>query len=925
MTYSLSRGAWLVHAAFGLAAAGPAWAQADAPQGETQRVTITGSSIKRIDAETALPVQVITRDEIARSGVTSTEQLLSSVSAISAMGATTNAMGAGSSTGGLSSVSLRGLTADRTLVLVNGRRLAPFPGGANGSVNINTIPLGAIERVEVLKDGASGVYGSDAIAGVVNFILTKSFDAVELSVSAGTPTRDGGGKSKKAGIVAGFGDLDADRFSVVVSGSVEKEDLLFARDRSFARSGNVAPFFESGATGQGNIEGAWIPGLTLQEVEASAGPRFFRSPNSGYGNPVACDTLGMFQRAAGGFEGAPVCAFDSAPYVGLLPQRELASFTLNGTWRATESLDVFADVLWGRSKVTQSFQPNPLRASFLETDALFAERGVDPALLIYPDNPNYPTAYLQERGFTDLIGKPLSITSRETVLGNRVNQDTNTQLRATLGVSGRVAGQDIEVAISHNSSKLEGRAVGGYFSQVAYVAVINDPANNPLWNPWAPGGAQPAELADKLKATAYTGQTLNGQATTDLVDGKITGNAFTLPGGMAQYALGYQGRREKYKTEPSEALFSGDIAGLGGSVAPVDRSRTVHAVFGELSVPIVKRLEATVAVRGDKYNDVGSSTNYNGSLRWRATDTLMLRGSVGTGFRAPTLVDLWTPQTLGNSEQFDDPATGQTDLQVNALSGGNPALKPEKSQQVLVGLVFSPIRQFTATVDVFRIRLRDIINLPSVQEVVSGFRRGDPAYAGLVRLSPTNEIQQVSTILTNAGDAKLSGVDVELGWRDSYDFGRLDLNLVGTYMSRFDETSPSGFVSHKVGTMVDENGDPVLGAQNGGVVLRWKHTFSANLTHGAWSGTLVQNFYKGYRDGNDLEGRAHFVPSRATYDAQVAWRGWRGLKLALGVKNLLDSDPPVYIPVSNQFQTGYDVTLYDPRGRFVYVNASYRF
>lgn len=898
---------------------------ADASGQQLERVLVTGSSIKRVDSETALPVQIITKADIARTGATSTEQLLASISAASSMGSTTNAMGAGSSTGGLSSVSLRGLTADRTLVLVNGRRLAPFPGGAQASVNVNTIPLAAIERVEILKDGASGVYGSDAVAGVVNFILTKSFDGVQVGVSAGAPTRDGGGKNHKASIVAGFGDLDADRFSVVASAAYEKEDALYGRERDFARSGNVPPFYTNGATGQGNIEGAWIPGKTLQEVEATPGYRFFRSPNSSYGSPVDCTTIGMFKRASGGFQGAPVCSFDSAPYVGLVPNRELKNLTANLIWKATDNLEVFADLLWGQSKITQSFQASPIRASFLETDNLFGQRHVDPALLLLPGNPNYPTAYLQSRGFTDLIGKPLAVTVRESALGSRINSDTSTQARITLGANGHVGEHDYELAASHNESKLKGQAVNGYFSQVGYAAVINDPANNSLWNPWASGGQQSQQLVDKLKATAYTGQTLNGLAKTDVVDGKVAGPAFSLPAGAAQYALGFQYRKEAYKTDPSAALFSGDIAGLGGSVAPIDRSRNVKALFGELSVPVFKSLEASLEVRSDRYNDVGSSSNHKGSLRWRAADGLVFRASAGTGFRAPTLVDLWTPQTLGSSEQFDDPATGQTDLQVNGLSGGNPNLKPERSRQSQVGFVLSPIRQFSATVDFFKIRLKDIINAPSAQEVVSGFRRGDPAYAGLVKVSPANEIQQITTALTNAGDAKLSGFDVDLVWRDTYAFGRLDVNLVGTYMSKFDEASAGGFLSHKVGTTVESDGSPVLGANGGGVVLRWKHMLSATWTKGPWSATLVQNYYTGYRDGDDLNGNAHHVPSQALYDAQVSWKGWRGLQLAVGVKNLFDKDPPTYIFVSNQFQYGYDVSLYDPRGRLAYVNATYRF
>jgi len=163
-----------------------------------QRVEITGSSLKRVDAETALPVQVLSKAEIARTGATSTQELLASVSALASAGSTSNATGAGSSTYGLSSISLRGLGDERTLVLVNGRRLAAFAGGGGAKVNVNVIPLAAIERVEVLKDGASGVYGSDAVAGVVNFILSKSFEGVEVAGGYGTPTEHGGGQNGKA-------------------------------------------------------------------------------------------------------------------------------------------------------------------------------------------------------------------------------------------------------------------------------------------------------------------------------------------------------------------------------------------------------------------------------------------------------------------------------------------------------------------------------------------------------------------------------------------------------------------------------------------------------------------------------------------------------------------------------------------------------
>ena len=197
----------------GLAAAtlvsGLAGLSADVLAQADQRIEITGSSIKRVDAEGSLPVTVVTKEEIARSGVVSTEQLLQSLAAVSSQGSTLGATGAGSSTAGQSTVSLRGLFARRTLVLVNGRRLASSFHGASGSAatNINTIPISAIERVEVLKDGASSTYGSDALAGVVNFILSKDFQGFDVGVMANQPTRSGGGDSQRATLTAGFGSM----------------------------------------------------------------------------------------------------------------------------------------------------------------------------------------------------------------------------------------------------------------------------------------------------------------------------------------------------------------------------------------------------------------------------------------------------------------------------------------------------------------------------------------------------------------------------------------------------------------------------------------------------------------------------------------------------------------------------------------------
>ncbi|MES2073736.1 MAG: TonB-dependent receptor [Pseudomonadota bacterium] len=897
----------------------PAFAQ----EAATQRVEITGSSLKRVESETALPVQVITKAEIARTGATSTEELLSSISALSSSGSTSNATGAGASTGGLSSISLRGLGSQRTLVLVNGRRLAAFAGSDGSSVNVNVIPLAAIERVEVLKDGASGVYGSDAVAGVVNFILSKKFDGIEATAGYGSPTHSGGGQNSKASLTGGFGNLETDGYSAVLSASFEKEKVLFGRDRDFANTSTRLPFFSGGATGLGNIQGSWTPG-----VGADAG---FSQGGSGYGNPLAaanqCESIKMKLSPTLSMKKYPYCYYDSAPDVGLIPDRELANFTGNFTYRLNANTELFADALYSRSKVGQTFQASPARASFFATDNEFANQGVDAALLIFPSNPNYQSIavpYLTSKGLTSLIGKPLSITSRVFDFGPRAQTDTATQSRIVVGAKGTVASQDYEVGFTANESKLTSAVTTGYWSQVAYAKIINDPASN--WNPWAAGGVQTGALADKIKTAQFSGDYNNATSKSNSLDAKISGDLFKLGEFMTQYAAGFQSRKENFAVSPSAILLTGDVSGLGGATAPIDRDRTVNSVFGEVNIPVLKTLEGNIAARYDRYNDVGASTNYKASLRWQPNKTVLVRASMGTGFRAPTLVDLWTPQTAGTTEQFSDPATGQTNLQVNNVSGGNPNLKPEKSKQYSVGLVLSPVNNVNIGFDLFNVEIRDILSTPSAQEIVSRFRSGDPAFAKLVTLQGNDVVSIVQTI-ANAGSAKVQGVDVFATWRESFSFGRLDVALNGTYMDKFDQTSPGGALSHKVGTIVepDVDGTPVIGAQNGGVILRWKHSLAGTWTYGPWATTLIQNYSTGYEAGHDLDNNRTFMPSQSIYDANVQFKGVKNLTLGLGVKNLLDKKPAIFVPASNQFQAGFDINQYDPRGRFVYVTAAYKF
>ena len=893
------------------------------------RVEVTGSAIRRVDAEASLPVTIVTREEIARTGVTTAEQLLLQIPQIETLGGTAISAGAGLSTYGTASVSLRGLGSTRTLVLLNGRRLASFAGD-DGSVNVNSIPIAAIERVEVLRDGASAIYGSDAVAGVINFITRQDYQGVEVGGQYGTPTREGGGQSYNFYAVGGIGDLAKDKFNITASIAYNKEKALYGADRDFASVGTVLPYYISGATGQGNIEGGFTPGTGSAANgtwrEGTTQPGFGASPGTGYGNPLArtnqCELINMRLDPNLTRKGTPFCNYDTAPFVGLVPETDRFNANVNLNWMLTKDVQLFAEATYADQTVIQTYQGSPVRRSFMLTDSLFQTKGIDPVLLIKPDNPNYRIAadYLNATGFGSLVGQPLAITSRVQDFGGRQQTDNAEQWRALVGLKGTAWNQDWEISYYHNVSDLSGSVTGGYFSLTEYAKVIQSRTD---WNPWSL--TQTPAFNAAIAGARYDGPTLSAKAVNDNVDGKITGEVWKLPAGPMLYAAGFQWSKSSIELNPAEAQFTGDIAGLGGATVNLDEDRTIGAIYGQLDIPIIKGLDATLALRYDDYSDFGGTTNYYASIRWQPIKDLLLRGAYGTGFRAPTLSDLYYPVVLGSSAQFNDPVTGQTDLQVNEYTGGNSQLKPETSTQWGIGFVWQPIRQFSFGVDYFNIEMEDIIATPSTQEVVSGNATGNPAYANSVVRDAGGDIETVTSVTVNTGSAKVQGYDFTANWRDTYSWGTPSVGYTGTYMSKFDQTSPGGLLSQKVGTIVDADCNPVLDSDSGGVIPRYKHDLQFGYSYGPWQATLTQHYYTSYNTSCDLNGDQNETGDQQIWDLQFAWTGIKNFRVALGVKNLFDKDPPIFIPVSNQFQSGYDISMYDPRARFIYGQMSYKF
>ncbi|MRX08306.1 TonB-dependent receptor [Pseudoduganella sp. FT25W] len=900
--------------AFGAIAGAHAQTAPDAPMA---RVEITGSSIKRAQVEGALPVQTVTREDIAKTGATSTEALLASISANTAVGGTVSAQGAGASTYGLAAASLRGLGSNKTLVLVNGRRLANFATDGT-SVDINSIPLAAVDHVEILKDGASGVYGSDAIGGVINFILRNNYNGVEVT-GYGSGTKDGGGRNTKASIIAGFGDFDEDRYNFTVSADVAKEQAIYGSQRGYAReSWNNNGLRDASATPSGALS-TFNP--VTKPNAAGIIPNALATLGSGLGNPLNggdCTANGsQFDANTGS------CRYNSAGAVPLFPDVTRANVSANFRFKLNEQNEFFVEGFHSEQKTTTTEQSSPYSASFLSTDNAFATANVYPAIILSPSSPYYPSSYLAAN-YPSVNGQPVTVSYRAFDGGGRSHDDHAKMSHLVMGFRGTVKGYDYDVAYTHNSSNVSEDTIAGYQSQLALTKLLS---NNNAFNPWA--ATQSPALAQQIYATNYVGNMINSTLSNDSLNARISGDLYQLPAGMAKFAVGASMTDEKLDLNPSAAYQSGDISGYGGQTLPLSASRNSSAIFAELNAPILKNLEADLAVRTDRYPNA-TATNPKVSFRYQPLQQLLVRASYGRGFREAALPELNNPQALGTSASFTDPKTN-TYGQFNVLSGGNPNLKPEKSEQTSVGIVIDPIPGASIAIDYWKINVNNLVTSLSPEYIID--HEDIPAYGALVQRDAGGNITQITSTNLNAGGLKTAGVDVDARWTiaKTANYGTFGARLNGTYVTKYDMTLPDGTVQQSVARTVDATGSPLNAVANGGIILRWKHQLAFDWKYQSWGVNLTQNFQSGYHDATradeDLE--KSVTPVRvgafSTWDSQVSYTGVKNLTVRVGVKNLFNRQPPEIIGLGNYFQAGYDPTYYDAHGATGYVSASYKF
>jgi iron complex outermembrane receptor protein len=928
---------------------GPAMAQEAQPQQTIQRVEITGSSIKRIAKEGALPVEIISKKQLEEQGIVTAEQLIMTLN-VNGNGSDNLASNADVTSGaqrgnnGASSANLRGQGADSTLILLNGRRVATY-GMKGSAVDLNSIPFAAVERVEVLKDGASAIYGTDAIGGVINFILKKNYTGLEAQAFTDV-TDAGGGNIRRLSVVGGFGDLNEKGFNVLVTGAHSQNDALKGSDRDFVNTFQPnrglsvdtrgAPFANIFATTVGSSflaktggNGPTIPGGGTQTYN---GISLLDLPGGAGCNTI--DGMGMYDEKLWDTASAKYgCAWDTGRAAVL--QQPVSSD--NGVIRATLKVgasQVFAEAVGSETTVRKSFSPNQ----------------VSPGTTTFPASSFYPSTGAAYNSVVNAMvavfptleanrGLPIAYRWRCMECGNREIETSTKAGRLLIGADGPIGKFDYRVGISRAYSESQSQLGGGYNYLVAFANVLGSGVVNPFLKA---GEKQTQAGIDAINGTSAKGVILYGGKTTlTQADAAISGELYTLPTGAILGAIGTDLRREEYS-------FNGDARAANARPvilnAPFDDAnalqhaqRDIRAFYAEVMIPVMKTLELTLAGRQDHYTGFGNTFNPKVSFRFQPNQKVLFRGSYNTGFRAPSFNQLFNGITESPyaAKDLADPATcpglkvdstkpGCESITPNTLTGGKNTLGPETAKQATVGMVFEPSARFSANIDVWEIRKEHTIDSFTLTTLLNNYNLFKDNF---IRDS-SGKLVQIDQRWVNAGTRITRGVELGARTNGKVWDGTWSAGIDGSYLlekkSRATDNTPFG--ASEVGRFTF----------TGDLGLKWKHTANITFKKGDWSTGLYNVYRAGYKD-QVLPGVANGLVTPSDYQAKVdpysifhvsvSYTGIKNLTLTGGMKNIFNQDPPFAITYDSNTGAGssWEPRVADPRGRSFNLLANYKF
>jgi len=941
--------------AFSVAALAPAMAQQTATS-EPQRVVVTGSLISRTDTETATPVQVLTAQDIQRSGKTSVAELLSE---LAANGAGTLGSGfSGAFANGASGISLRGLTVGATLVLVDGHRLAPYPlsdDSQRSFVDVSSIPFDAIESIEILKSGASSLYGSDAIAGVVNIKLKKNLTGVRLNADSGK-TQHGGGKTNRASISVGTGDLDNDGYNAFISAEWRRQDAIKISDRDQYAWAN-----RDWRSRGGNDLTLGVPTNLNSFLVAPSSPFLYNPANpnnpagvSNVNNPANYQFLD------------PSCNFQKYR-AGACSVRD----TVSNIQPPTENVNVLVGVT---KKLGEDWELN-LKASLFQRNSI-NDRGVP--LTFSPSTFAGNTTLVNGVLTTGVNRVPTTLFQPGAALGpgvvnglggaarlygyipgiaaNQTQDNTSKTTRFAADIHGTAYGWDINGGIGATEVKTN-IDYSGYIDRGALYTALNNGSFNPL------GNNSPAVLA-------AISPTFSNSLTSKLNYGDVVGSreVFQWGAGPVALAVGLHWHKREQNSPPPGPTLTGQVA---NTTAFTVGNETNTALFSELQATPIKDLELHLSGRYDHYDTYGNSFTPATSFKWAPMKELGFRGSFARGFRAPNPAEVGNAGSFFTFNAINDPilcADGKqtTKGNVPAACGINPTyvqttnkdLSPEKSKSYTFGIILEPVKGLNATLDYYRIEVNNqivtaagglpgfvptFVRTPATPvDIATGVGTGTAL--GTPSVGP---IAYAISPYVNAGSTKTDGLEADINYRWRLgDLGTLKAGLNVTHVLSY--KTESGGVSYE---LAGTQGPSSVSGATGNPKDRAQ--FTLNWNRGPLDITGTMNYVSSFStldpsiggdscdsSGLDVGGRTYFqnlvqpgrfcrVSSFTTTNLNVQYKATPNLTLRASILNVFDKQPPFDVATYGNSgpQTSYNASLHQAGavGRFFSLGANYTF
>jgi iron complex outermembrane receptor protein len=932
---------------------------------QVQAVVVTGSLIRRVADEGATPLTTIKATELAARGHTELKDLVLEQPQSLSLG--TNSGAAGPVT------NLRGLGPMRTLSLLNGRRLANEPL-QDQYVSVNVMPRMALDRVETLSGGAASIYGADAIGGVQNYWTKRGYEGASIKAEYATPEMSGGGDTKSIGAIFGYGNLNKDGYNAYIAVDHQKKSALFQKDRPEQHDPAILRTLGLGI----------LPDARNASPFANFG--FTRAANSNY-NPAyatgcgdgtyALPTLGNAS-ANNPPTYAPGCARNALYWTAITDGSEITNVAARASWNLSGGHKIDLDILHSNFTVqkyrgmqvpgaTQPFTTYSLPS----TSRFYPGKGITPNVQVVGSNTgaNTPTMFIDATKTPgavtslNLNNRPIYFQWGPAELGPAYRNDEQTNNRLVLSAEGEVMGWDYRAGLNYGASERDTRVGEGYI----LYSKAQEGFDKGILNPFGLQDEAGAQYLRDIQANDYTYR-LN-KAYNKSVDVTLSRALMPLGGGDLTLAVSGELRRDSARTfnapldyvlKKADGSYNIDAAGnvvqsdlVGETPQGVAKKlkRDISSLVMEIDAPLTSTFLLNGAVRADHYDDLKQTTvNPKLAARWQPIKELVLRSSLSTGFRAPSIMDIQNPTPEVRTQVMDDPVLCPSSQPTVAGTGtpkpgytadqvcnvttnywtktpNNTFLKPEKSRGFSFGGAYEPIKDLALTVDYWGLKLKDVLGALTIAEV----QQNPAKYEEYIIRGANGVIDHIVASQANRGQTRIRGADVSASYRfPATSIGNFDAKIDGTWYHKYEfQSEKDGPWLQNVGIITNDGRFGGAGPNSGLAGMpqmnpRWKYTAAVTYTTGDWSGTLSQRFQTGLTDLTPRAGSTlTTVDSYSQYNLNVRYKGFKNTTISLGVNNLTKEWPPL---TSNSiYGGGYVTSMADMMGRVYRLSVEYKF